>query len=36
MQAEHVDIAQFLSDHAPFDDLPEEAVNKLAAQIEIA
>ena len=36
MQAEHVDIAQFLSDHAPFDDLPEEAVNKLASQVEIA
>ncbi|MAE01483.1 DUF294 nucleotidyltransferase-like domain-containing protein [Pseudoalteromonas lipolytica] len=36
MQAEHIDIAQFLSDHAPFDDLPEEAINKLASQIEIA
>ena len=36
MQAEHVDIAQFLSDHAPFDDLPEEAVNTLASQVEIA
>ena len=36
MQAEHIDIAQFLKDHAPFDDLPDEAINKLASQVEIA
>ncbi|WP_283710746.1 DUF294 nucleotidyltransferase-like domain-containing protein [Pseudoalteromonas prydzensis] len=36
MQAEHVDIAHFLCEHAPFDDLPEEALNQLACQIEVA
>ena len=36
MQAEHVDIAHFLCEHAPFDNLPEEALNELACQIEVA
>lgn len=36
MQAEHVDIANFLSDHAPFDDLPTDALNHLASNVEVA
>ncbi len=36
MQAEHVDIASFLSEHAPFDDLPEDALNHIACQVEVS
>ncbi|WP_151172829.1 DUF294 nucleotidyltransferase-like domain-containing protein [Pseudoalteromonas ruthenica] len=36
MQAEQIEIAQFLSAHPPFDDLPEDALNNLAQQIEVA
>jgi CBS domain-containing protein len=36
MQAEHVDIAAFLSEHAPFDELPDNALNTLSSEIEVA
>ena len=36
MQAEQVEIAQFLVEHPPFDTLPTEALNELAMQIEVA
>ncbi|OUS68724.1 cyclic nucleotide-binding protein [Pseudoalteromonas sp. A601] len=36
MQAEHVDIASFLSEYAPFDDLPEDALNHIACQVEVS
>ncbi len=36
MQAEQVEIAQFLAQHPPFDDLPTNALNELAQQVEIA
>lgn len=36
MQAEHVDIAAFLSEHAPFDELPDNALNTLSSVIEVA
>ena len=36
MQAEQVEIAQFLAQHPPFDDLPTNALNELAQQVEVA
>ncbi|MDO6837465.1 MAG: DUF294 nucleotidyltransferase-like domain-containing protein [Pseudoalteromonas sp.] len=36
MQAEQVEIAQFLAQHPPFDDLPTKALNELAQQVEVA
>ncbi|MGB1293125.1 MAG: DUF294 nucleotidyltransferase-like domain-containing protein [Pseudoalteromonas sp.] len=36
MQAEHVDIATFLREHAPFDELPDDALNQLSGEIEVA
>lgn len=36
MQAEQIEIAQFLSAHPPFDHLPEDALNNLAQQVEVA
>ena len=36
MQAEQVEIAQFLAQHPPFDDLPSTALNELAQQVEVA
>ena len=36
MQAEQVEIAQFLAQHPPFDDLPQKALNELAQQVEVA
>ena len=36
MQAEQVEIAQFLVEHPPFDTLESEALNELAMQIEVA
>ena len=36
MQAEQVEIAQFLAQHPPFDDLPRNALNELAQQVEVA
>ncbi|AZN32653.1 DUF294 nucleotidyltransferase-like domain-containing protein [Pseudoalteromonas sp. Xi13] len=36
MQAEQVEIAQFLAQHPPFDDLPKNALNELAQQVEVA
>ncbi|MBH0056729.1 cyclic nucleotide-binding/CBS domain-containing protein [Pseudoalteromonas sp. SWXJZ94C] len=35
MQAEQVEIAQFLAQHPPFDDLPNKALNELAQQVEV-
>ncbi|WP_404340177.1 DUF294 nucleotidyltransferase-like domain-containing protein [Pseudoalteromonas mariniglutinosa] len=35
MQAEQVEIAQFLSEHPPFDTLPTDALNELAMQVEV-
>ena len=36
MQAEQIEIQTFLSKFAPFDTLPDEAMEKVATQIEIA
>ncbi|MFY8273424.1 putative nucleotidyltransferase substrate binding domain-containing protein [Pseudoalteromonas sp. SSDWG2] len=36
MQVEQIEIAQFLESYAPFDDLPEDALNYLAQHIEVA
>ena len=36
MQAEQVEIAQFLAQPPPFDDLPTNALNELAQQVEVA
>ncbi|WP_372760864.1 DUF294 nucleotidyltransferase-like domain-containing protein [Pseudoalteromonas sp.] len=36
MQAEQIEIAQFLAQHPPFNDLPTEALNELAQQVEVA
>lgn len=36
MQAEQVEIAQFLAQHPPFDNLPQKALNELAQQVEVA
>lgn len=36
MQAEQLEIAQFLALHPPFEDLPSQALNKLALQVEVA
>lgn len=35
MQAEHIEVASFLAQHAPFNELPEEVVNKVAIQVEV-
>lgn len=36
MQAEQIEIAQFLAQHPPFNDLPIKALNELAQQVEVA
>lgn len=36
MEAELLDIQNFISQHAPFDQLPEEALNEVAQSIEIS
>lgn len=36
MQAELQEIARFLQDHPPFDELPEDALHQLAQQTEIS
>ena len=36
MHAEQLEVAAFLQKHPPFQDLPEEAVNTLAEQVEIS
>ncbi|SKA67282.1 putative nucleotidyltransferase substrate binding domain-containing protein [Enterovibrio nigricans] len=36
MEAEQIEIAAFLKQYAPFKDLPEEAVDDVAKQVEIA
>ncbi|MEM0514482.1 DUF294 nucleotidyltransferase-like domain-containing protein [Pseudoalteromonas sp. YIC-827] len=36
MQAEQLEIAQFLTSHSPFDELPEDALAHLAQQVEVA
>lgn len=36
MQAEQVEIAQFLAQHPPFDELPKKALNELAQQVEVS
>lgn len=36
MQNEQYEIAQFLAQHPPFNDLPETALNKLAQNVEVA
>ena len=36
MQAEQIEIAQFLAQHPPFNDLPTKALNELAQQVEVA
>ncbi len=36
MQAEQLEIAAFLQQHPPFADLPQEAVEALASQVEVA
>lgn len=36
MQAEQLEIAQFLAAHPPFDELPKEALSILAQQVEVA
>ncbi|WP_350587213.1 putative nucleotidyltransferase substrate binding domain-containing protein [Pseudoalteromonas sp. 3-MNA-CIBAN-0064] len=36
MQAEQIEIAQFLAQHPPFTDLPIKALNELAQQVEVA
>lgn len=36
MQVEQIEISNFLSQHPPFDQLPEDAVNHLAQHIEVA
>lgn len=36
MHAEQLEVAAFLQKHPPFQDLPEEAVNEMAQQVEIS
>lgn len=36
MHPEHSDMAQFLARHPPFQDLPHDALQRLAAQIEVS
>jgi CBS domain-containing protein len=36
MQSEQIEIAQFLSQHPPFDDLPQKALDELAQQVEVS
>ena len=36
MQSEQIEIAQFLSQHPPFDDLPQKALDELAKQVEVS
>ncbi|GAA0695826.1 DUF294 nucleotidyltransferase-like domain-containing protein [Marinobacterium maritimum] len=36
MQAEHIEIAEFLGRHQPFSELSEEQLAQMAAQVEIA
>ena len=36
MQAELIDIRNHLQQHAPFDELPDEALDRVAGSIEIA
>ncbi|WP_407332586.1 DUF294 nucleotidyltransferase-like domain-containing protein [Enterovibrio sp. 27052020O] len=36
MEAEQIEIAAFLKQHAPFNELPEEVVDDVAKQVEIA
>lgn len=36
MQGEQVEIANFLAQHPPFDDLPQKAINELAQNVEVA
>ena len=36
IQTEQIEIAAFLARHAPFDELPEQALNNLAQQVEVA
>ncbi|TVO75191.1 DUF294 nucleotidyltransferase-like domain-containing protein [Sedimenticola selenatireducens] len=35
MHAEQIEIASFLVNHPPFDELPEEVLNELARQVEV-
>jgi CBS domain-containing protein len=36
LQVEHLEVSSFLAQHAPFDDLPPDARDALAAQVEVA
>ncbi|QQD19187.1 cyclic nucleotide-binding/CBS domain-containing protein [Spongiibacter nanhainus] len=36
MHAEQLEVAAFLQKHPPFQDLPEEAINEMAQQVEIS
>ena len=36
MEAELIEISNFLAEYPPFDDLPEDTITKVARHIEIA
>ncbi|WP_341536697.1 DUF294 nucleotidyltransferase-like domain-containing protein [Bermanella marisrubri] len=36
LQVEQLEIANFLQEHSPFDELPEDALNRLASSVEVA